>query len=31
MAIRTVDTVPLRRDLDEQFANAQKWISAREY
>jgi len=31
MDIRTVEAVPLRRELDDQFANAQKWIAAREY
>ena len=31
MEIRHVDAVPLRRDLDERFANAQKWVSSREY
>ena len=31
MEIRTVDAVPLRRELDDRFANAQKWIDAREY
>lgn len=31
MDIRTAEAVPLRRELDERFANAQKWISAREY
>ena len=31
MEIETVDTVPLRRELDERFANAQKWIDSREY
>ncbi|WP_435065179.1 mandelate racemase/muconate lactonizing enzyme family protein [Halobaculum sp. EA56] len=31
MDIRHVDAVPLRRELDERFANAQKWIDAREY
>ncbi|MFB6080615.1 MAG: mandelate racemase/muconate lactonizing enzyme family protein [Haloferacaceae archaeon] len=31
MAIETVEAIPLRRDLDERFAIAQKWISSREY
>lgn len=31
MQIRSVEAVPLRRSLDERFANAQKWIDAREY
>jgi D-galactarolactone cycloisomerase len=31
MAVETVEAVPLRRDLDERFANAQKWIDSREY
>jgi len=31
MEIETVETVPLRRELDERFANAQKWIDSREY
>jgi D-galactarolactone cycloisomerase len=31
MEIRHVDAVPLRRELDERFANAQKWINSREY
>ena len=31
MEIETVETVPLRRELDDQFANAQKWIDSREY
>lgn len=31
MEIETVDAIGLRRDLDEPFANAQKWISSREY
>lgn len=31
MEIRHVDAVPLRRELDERFANAQKWIGSREY
>ncbi|WP_144798997.1 mandelate racemase/muconate lactonizing enzyme family protein [Halorubrum depositum] len=31
MEIRSVEAVPLRRELDERFANAQKWISSREY
>ena len=31
MDIRTVEVIPLRWDLDERFANAQKWISTREY
>jgi D-galactarolactone cycloisomerase len=31
MAIATVEAIPLRRDLGERFANAQKWIDGREY
>jgi len=31
MEITDVDTWALRRDLDERFANAQKWIDSREY
>ncbi len=31
MEIRSVDPIPLRRELDEPFANAQKWITDREY
>jgi len=31
MEIRHVEAVPLRRELDDRFANAQKWISSREY
>lgn len=31
MEIDTVDAVPIGRDLDERFANAQKWIDSREY
>ncbi|MFB6156789.1 MAG: mandelate racemase/muconate lactonizing enzyme family protein [Haloferacaceae archaeon] len=31
MAITDVEAIPLRRDLGERFANAQKWISSREY
>lgn len=31
MEIRSVEAVPLRRELGERFANAQKWISSREY
>lgn len=31
MRIESVEAVPLRRDLDERFANAQKWIDSREY
>lgn len=31
MEIETVEAVPLRRELDERFANAQKWINSREY
>ena len=31
MHIDSVEAVPLRRSLDERFANAQKWISSREY
>jgi len=31
MEIETVETVPLRRELDDRFANAQKWIDSREY
>jgi D-galactarolactone cycloisomerase len=31
MEIRHVEPIPLRRELDERFANAQKWIDSREY
>jgi D-galactarolactone cycloisomerase len=31
MRIDSVEAIPLRRELDERFANAQKWISSREY
>ncbi|MFB6160216.1 MAG: mandelate racemase/muconate lactonizing enzyme family protein [Haloferacaceae archaeon] len=31
MAVETVEAIPLCRDLDERFANAQKWIDSREY
>lgn len=31
MEVRHVDAVPLRRELDERFANARKWIDSREY
>lgn len=31
MQIRDVEAVALYRDLDERFANAQKWIDSREY
>lgn len=31
MNIETVEAIPLRRELDERFANAQKWIESREY
>ena len=31
MAIESVEAIPLRRDLGERFANAQKWIDSREY
>jgi D-galactarolactone cycloisomerase len=31
MEVTSVEAVPLRRDLDERFANAQKWIDSREY
>jgi len=31
MEITDVETWTLRRDLDERFANAQKWIDSREY
>lgn len=31
MYIDSVEAVPLHRELDERFANAQKWISSREY
>ncbi|WP_433632127.1 mandelate racemase/muconate lactonizing enzyme family protein [Halomicrococcus sp. NG-SE-24] len=31
MEIRQVEAIPLRRELDDRFANAQKWISSREY
>lgn len=29
--ITSVDPIPLKRTLDDRFANAQKWIDAREY
>jgi D-galactarolactone cycloisomerase len=29
--IERIEAIPLRRDLDERFANAQKWIDSREY
>ena len=31
MEIERVDAIPVRRALDERFANAQKWIDSREY
>jgi D-galactarolactone cycloisomerase len=31
MEVTSVEAVPLRRELDERFANAQKWIESREY
>ena len=31
MHVTDVEAVPLRRELDARFANAQKWISSREY
>lgn len=31
MEIGTIETIPLQRQLDERFANAQKWIDSREY
>lgn len=31
MQIDSVEAIPLHRDLDDRFANAQKWISSREY
>ncbi|PSP73215.1 hypothetical protein BRC86_10130 [Halobacteriales archaeon QS_3_64_16] len=31
MEIETVEAIGLRRELDESFANAQKWTSSREY
>lgn len=31
MQIAHVETIPLQRELDEKFANAQKWIKSREY
>ncbi|MFB6300261.1 MAG: mandelate racemase/muconate lactonizing enzyme family protein [Halobacteriales archaeon] len=31
MEITDVAAIPLRRELDERFANAQKWIDSREY
>jgi D-galactarolactone cycloisomerase len=31
MRVESVEAVPLRRGLDEPFANAQKWIEGREY
>ena len=31
MEIRSVEPIPLRRELDDRFANAQKWIDGREY
>ncbi|WP_254546741.1 mandelate racemase/muconate lactonizing enzyme family protein [Halomarina pelagica] len=31
MYVEQVEAIPLRRDLDERFANAQKWIDSREY
>lgn len=31
MEITSVETVPLRKELEEPFANSQKWIAEREY
>lgn len=31
MNIEALEAIPLRRELDERFANAQKWIDSREY
>lgn len=31
MEIDTIEAIPLQRQLDERFANAQKWIESREY
>lgn len=31
MAVKSVTAIPLSEELDERFANAQKWISSREY
>ncbi len=31
MHVTDVEAVPLRRELDDRFANAQKWIGSREY
>ena len=31
MQVESVEAVPLRRELDDRFANAQKWIEGREY
>ena len=31
MQVDSVEAVPLKRELDDRFANAQKWISSREY
>jgi len=31
MGVASLEAIPLRRDLDERFANAQKWIDSREY
>jgi D-galactarolactone cycloisomerase len=31
MEVASVEAIPLRRDLGERFANAQKWIDSREY
>jgi D-galactarolactone cycloisomerase len=31
MAITAVEAIPLRRNLSDRFANAQKWIDSREY
>ncbi|WP_331233009.1 mandelate racemase/muconate lactonizing enzyme family protein [Natronorarus salvus] len=31
MSVRTVEAIPLHRELDTRFANAQKWIDSREY
>ncbi|MFC6734576.1 MULTISPECIES: mandelate racemase/muconate lactonizing enzyme family protein [unclassified Haladaptatus] len=31
MQVERVEAIPLKRELDHRFANAQKWISSREY
>lgn len=31
MAIEDVEAIPLQRNLDQRFANSQKWIDSREY